>query len=389
MEHQFFSKGAIMSRESSKYISLRTLRRGLCTGLLISIGLLIPLNATAEPAGHYPITIEDSLGNEITMEKAPQRVVLAGKATLITANAYYLFEETRDKVVAIGKTNQGLGNFLPHLDGDFEEVTKLSHQVGPEQVIAQRPDLVIVKDFMYKRLGAPLAKLGIPVLALNLESASNYEQDIRILGKVLNQIGRAEEILNIYDERLSELEQITDSIPAAEKPRVLMLYYSVRGGDTAFNIPPKNWMQTFQVEAAGGTPVWTDSNLGSGWKTVNFEQIAAWDPDTIVITSYHSAPDNFFEEIIDSPRWQQLRAGKEGRVYAFPADFYSWAQPDVRWILGAQWLARSLHPDHFSHMNIKSEVRSFYRDMYTISDNAIDSLVLPRLETVLDHNAPE
>ncbi|MFO7730772.1 MAG: ABC transporter substrate-binding protein [Spirochaetia bacterium] len=378
-----------MNRESSTYISLKGLRRGLCTGLLISAGLLLPLYAAAAPSDHYPVTIEDSLGNEFTMEEAPQRVVLAGKATLITANAYYLFEEARDKIVAIGKTNQGLGNFLPHLDGDFEDLTKLSHQVGPEQIIAQRPDLVIVKDFMYKRLGAPLAKLGVPVLALNLESAADYQRDIRILGKVLNQEGRAEEILDIYDERLFELEQISESIPAAEKPRVLMLYYSVRGGDTAFNIPPKNWMQTFQVEAAGGSPVWTDSNLGSGWKTVNFEQIAAWDPDTIVITSYNSAPDNFFEEIIDSPRWQQLRAGREGRVYAFPADFYSWAQPDVRWILGAQWLARSLHPDHFSHINIKSEVRSFYRDMYALSNNSIDSLVLPRLNKALENNTPE
>jgi len=349
----------------------------------------LPLNAAAEPSTHYPITVEDSLGNEFTLETEPQRVVLAGKATLITANAYYLFEEARDKVVAIGKTNQGLGNFLPHLDGDFEVVTKLSHQVGPEQIIAQRPDLVIVKDFMYKRLGAPLTQLGVPVLALSLESATDYEQDIRILGKVLNQERRAEEILSIYDERLSKLKQTTDTIPAAEKPRVLMLYYSVRGGDTAFNIPPKNWMQTFQVEAAGGTPVWTDSNLGSGWKTVNFEQIAAWDPDTIVITSYNSAPDTFFEEITGSPRWQQLRAGKQGRMYAFPADFYSWAQPDVRWILGAQWLARTLHPDHFSHVNIKAEVRSFYREMYSLSDNMIDSLVLPRLDTALDYNTPE
>ena len=385
MKHQFYSKGAVMNQESSIYIILKN----LCGGLLISAGLLIPLNAAAEPANHYPVTVEDSLGNEFTIEEEPQRVVLAGKATLITANAYYLFEEARDKVAAIGKTNQGLGNFLPHLDGNFEDVTKLSHQVGPEQVIAQRPDLVIVKDFMYKRLGSPLAELGVPVLALNLESASAYKLDIRILGKVLNQEDRAEEILDIYDERLSELEQITGSIPATEKPRVLMLYYSVRGGDTAFNIPPKNWMQTFQVEAAGGTPVWTDSNLGSGWKTVNFEQIAAWDPDTIVITSYHSAPDNFFEDIVSSRKWQQLRAGREERVYAFPADFYSWAQPDVRWILGAQWLAHTLHPDYFSHMNIKAEVRSFYRKMYAISDNTIDSLVMPRLNTALENNAPE
>ena len=369
-----------MLLKSNSHILLRMLM-----GIgLFTAALLFPLNVAGAPTTQYPLTIEDSLGNEITIDGVPQRVVLAGKATLITANAYYLFEEARGQVVAIGKSNQGLGNFLPFLDPDFEEVTKLSHEVGPEQIVAQRPDLVIVKDFMYKRLGAPLSRLGIPVLALNLESAEAFVRDIRILGKVLDQQDRAEEITNIYDQRLRDIEGKTNLLSAAEKPRVLMLYYSVRGNDTSFNIPPESWIQTFQVEAAGGTPVWTDSNIGSGWKTVNFEQIAAWDPDSIVITSYHSAPEAFFENIIDSEKWQQLRASQAGNVHAFPADFYSWAQPDVRWILGTQWLARTLHPQLFSGLDIRREVRSFYSDMYGLSADTISSLVLPRLEQTLN-----
>ncbi len=359
------------------------IRMMLGAGLFVA-ALLVPLNASAAPSTQYPLTIEDSLGNEITIDGVPQRVVLAGKATLITANAYYLFEEARDQVVAIGKTNQGLGNFLHYLDPDFADVTKLSHEVGPEQIAAQRPDLVIVKDFMYKRLGAALSKLGIPVLALNLESAESFIRDINILGEVLDRQARAEEIVTIYEERLSDLERRTRALTADDKPRVLMLYYSVRGNDTSFNIPPKSWIQTFQVEIAGGSPVWADSNIGRGWKTVNFEQIAAWDPDSIVITSYHSAPDDFFEEIISSDKWQQLRATREGNVHAFPADFYSWAQPDVRWILGAQWLATTLHPDIFRSMDMRSEVISFYRSMYGLSAGEISSLVLPRLETTLN-----
>ena len=358
------------------------IRRMLGAGLLLA-ALLFPLNASAAPSTHYPLTIEDSLGNEITIEGVPQRVVLAGKATLITANAYYLFEEARDQVVAIGKTNQGLGNFLPYLDPDFEEVTKLSHEVGPEQIAAQRPDLVIVKDFMYKRLGASLSKLGIPVLALNLESAESFIRDINILGKVLDRQARAQEIVTIYEERLNDIERRTTTLDTNEKPRVLMLYYSVRGSDTSFNIPPKSWIQTFQVETAGGTPVWADSNIGRGWKTVNFEQIAAWDPDSIVITSFHSPSDSFFEDILTTPQWRQLRASRDGKVFPFPADFYSWAQPDVRWILGVQWLAKKLHPSLFSDMDLPGEIESFYLDMYKLDRQTYREVVAPRLEAAL------
>lgn len=369
-----------MYSKNTLHISIRI----FSTVLLFMSGLILPLFSGAAPATHYPLTIEDSLGNEITLDTVPERVVLAGKATLISANAYYLFEGAREKVAAIGKTNQGLGNFLSHLDHSFDKVTKLSNEVGPEQIVAHRPDLVIVRDFMYKRLGAPLTKLGIPVLSLNLESPAAFTRDIRILGKILNQQDRAEEIVSIYDERLTSLKEKTDSLSQNDKPRVLMLYYSMRGNDSAFNIPPENWIQTYQVKVAGGAPVWTDSNIGKGWKTVNFEQIAAWDPDTIVITSFHSAPESFFENIIHSDKWQKLRATKQDRVYAFPSDFYSWAQPDVRWILGAQWLAKILQPEIFDNLDMTAEVRSFYRDMYNISESDISSLVLPRLEDTLN-----
>ncbi len=42
------------------------------------------------------------------------------------------------------------------------------------------------------------------------------------------------------------------------------------------------------------------------------------------------------------PAWAQFRAVKNGRFYAFPADYYSWGQPDSRWILGLWWLSQRM-----------------------------------------------
>lgn len=356
------------------------------TGAVLLLLLFFLINGafqlSAAPLS-YPLTVTDAVGNRVRIPSEPQRIVIAGKATLITANTFYLFEEARDKVVAIGKTDQGLGNFLPYLDADFSDITELPHEVGPEQIIARRPDLVIVKDFMYKRLGAPLAKLGIPVLALSLETADSFRTEIELLGQVLNMEDRAAEINRIYAERLGHIEKRVSPLEQAEKPRVLLLYYSSRGGETAFNIAPADWMQTYQVEAAGGNAVWADSNMGSGWKTVNFEQIAAWDPDAVVVTSFHSPPDSFFEDILTSPQWNRLRANRENRVWSFPADFYSWAQPDVRWILGVEWLAKKLHPSLFPEMDLPKEVESFYRDMYGLDSGTYREIVAPRLESAL------
>jgi len=350
--------------------------------ILFLIIVLTAFPAFSSPGMKYPVEIVDSLGNRITLKEKPSRIVLAGRATLITANAFYLFEEARKDVAAIGHTDQGLGNFLPYLDKDFNALPQLPHEVGPEQVIANRPDLVIVKDLAYPRLGTALQKLGIPVIALSLESAESFQQDIGILGKALGYPDRARTIQSLFRARTDRLESRLDSLQEKEKPRVLLLYYSVKGGETSFNIAPRNWIQTYQVEAAGGNPVWAESHMGSGWKTVNFEQIAAWDPDFIFVTSYRTPVEEFFTRLADNSRWQQLKAMKAAQVLAFPADFYSWAQPDVRWILGAEWMAQILHPELFEDLNMMDEIRYFYRDMYGLEDDLFRSAVASRLDEI-------
>jgi iron complex transport system substrate-binding protein len=373
------------SNRYNRHIERGKRRRPLLAASAPLFFLLFFLSIAALPAQQstYPVEITDSLGNTVRLEEKPERVVLAGKATLLTANAYYLFEEAREAVVAIGKTNQGLGNFLPYISEEYERAKKVPHQVGPEQILARKPDLVILKDFMYSKLGKRLSSLGVPVLSLSLESPAEFRRDIRILGTLLNEPGRAEEIVNLYDERLREIQNQTDGLSEKERPNTLLLYYSARGGETSFNIAPKSWIQTFQVEAAGGDPVWTDTHAGRGWMTVNFEQIAAWNPEHIFITSFHSAPEDYMDDILGNPQWRALEATKEGNVKAVPADFYSWAQPDTRWILGLQWMATQLHPELFPQLDIAEETRRFYLDLYDIEEETYEEVVLPRLEEEL------
>ncbi len=325
-------------------------------------------------------SLVDSLGNEVTLNGVPDRIAVAGKATLITADALYLFPEAHGRVIGLGKTNQGLGDFFPLLDPLLDEKKRLAHEIGPEQIAALNPDLLIVKDFVYRQLGEPVAKLGIPVVALSLETPEQYRSDIRIIGSILGNEARAEEIVDYYDASLDRVRTKVSSIPVSQRPSVLMLYHSNRGGETAFNVPPAGWIQTAQVEEAGGRAIWKESHQGGGWKTVNFEQIASWDPDYIIITSYNSDTDSYFPAILSDNRWQQLKAGQSGNILPVPSDFHSWAQPDTRWILAISWLAKELYPELFADMDMRGEVMRFYTELYGVSENLVDSMVLPRLK---------
>jgi len=52
---------------------------------------------------------------------------------------------------------------------------------------------------------------------------------------------------------------VTVGIADSFKPRVLLVEYSNRGGKAAVQVPSKEWMQTLQVQSAGGFPVWLEA----------------------------------------------------------------------------------------------------------------------------------
>jgi len=323
-------------------------------------------------------TVTDALGREVTVPESPQRIVTAGRAVLMIADVLYAFESAPDRVVAIGRIRQGRGNFLPAIDPDYGEKTVLARNVGPEQIAAENPDLVILKTFMREAIGQRVEALGIPVIYVQLETPEQYQRDIMMLGAVLNEPERAQELTQWYSQRVAAVESQTRLIPERRRPSTLLMYYRRSDGDVSFQVPPAGWIQTDLVERAGGTPVWRPA-AQSGWGTVSFEQIAAWNPDEIMLVSYDGDAPEIRDELAAQPRWQELFAVQNDRFHAFPMDFYSWDQPDTRWILGLQWIARTLHPQLFSETAMETHLREFYRQVYNLSADEYEAIIQPLL----------
>lgn len=330
-----------------------------------------------EEPGQVQYTVQDALGRTVTLDKVPERIVIAGKAVFMLTDAVYAFPGAMDRVVGISNTNQGRGDFITLLDTKAAEKITLANDVGPEQVAALQPDLVILKSYLAESLGSPLETLGIPVVYLNLETPEQYSTDLATLGQVFQNEERAAELIDYYNETVSKVASATAGMDEAEKPRVLLLYYSEKEGNVAFNVPPKGYIQTFLVEAAGGLPVWLDIELGSGWTKVGLEQIAAWDPDQIYVVAYTKNAELVVDDLKADPNWQGLKAVTGEQIYAFPADFYSWDQPDVRWVLGLQWLASKIHPDLWTDFNSVQAAMGFFEKLYGIDNTTFLELITP------------
>ncbi len=336
-----------------------------------------------EPAADNPITFTDGTGREISLPAAPQKIIVAGKATPYVLDTIFLFPDVAQKLAAIELRSFDTQNFLKIVDSRLEVTTMLEKDSGPEQIAPYQPDLVILKNVSLGKLGSALEEISIPVMGMNLETPEFFYEDIKALGAAFDNSERAEEIIAYYQSIESQLSGLMADLQESEKPSVLVLQYSEDGGEVSFEVPPASYLQTTMVQKAGGNPIWLDVDTGSdGWILVGLEQIAVWNPDMIFVVNYNGDSQETAKQLMESPTWEGLKAVETQQIYGYPADFASWDLIDPRWILGQQWLATIIQPERTADINIQNQVISFYQEMYALSEDAINEFIFPLLDEI-------
>jgi iron complex transport system substrate-binding protein len=337
----------------------------------------VPAEPTIEES--TGVTIEDSAGNVIELASLPQRVVVVGKATPYTLGTTYVFEEASERVAALELRGLTIPEFLSLIDPKYDEKVKLEQDAGAEQIAPVNPDIVITKDYVVKSLKESLDPLGIPVVGLNMETPEVFYKDIDMLGQLFGNPDRADEVNSYMQEKVAVVKTAMEGLSEADKPTVLVLQYSAQDGEVAFKVPPVSYIQTTMVLDGGGIPIWADDATQgeSSWILINFEQIAAWDPDVILVIDYKGNPQETAASLKQSDLWSELKAVKADKVYGFGKDFQGWDLPDPRWILGYTWTATKLQPERMAAVDMTEMVKDFYRFMYRLTDEQIESSIMP------------
>lgn len=347
--------------------------------MIIIVAILLCSCSVLPSLGDSPISITDSSGHTVNLERLPERILITGRANFMILDAVYLFPDVNEKIIAIAKSNQSALTFLPLIDKGIYEKAVIENNAGPEQIAAFNPDLVILKNSTVDSLGQPLETLGIPVVYQDLETPEAFYQDVQVLGQLFGDPDRAEMIINYYRSRMDSIQELVSISNVIQKPDVLILKYNNEGGEIAFNVPPATWLQTIMVETVGGNPIWIEAGVGDGWSIVTLDQIAVWDPDQIYIIDYQGGASQVVADLKNDPFWKELRSVQNAQIFAFPYDFYSWDQPDTRWILGMQWLMTKIQPQLASQIDILAEVETFYSQLYQLDADTIKTGVIPLL----------
>ena len=215
---------------------------------------------------------------------------------------------------------------LPRLGSDLH--------VDVERVAELRPDLVVASLHvagMQDNLPA-FERAGLPYVALGGRGLSGVWDDMRVIGRFLGRIDRAERLIADMQTRMRRVgEQYAGRRP---RPRVHW-EWSARPVVAA----RRSWI-TELLDLAGGQNVYADLDVES--VRITPEEAVARQPEVIVACWCGARKLPTPQRILTRPGWQDTPAVRAGRVAVFAEDLFG--RPGPRLALGLERLAELLHP---------------------------------------------
>lgn len=140
------------------------------------------------------------------------------------------------------------------------------------------------------------------------------------------------------------------------------------GGNSAFlSTAGPAMFQDLLIRGAGAENVASEIT-DTYWATVSYEQLLAWNPDTIIL-----APQAEYtvDDVLNDPALADLDAVKNGKVYAMPNVIESWDSPIPSSYLGSIWMASVLYPDAVSTEDYTKACVDFYQQFYGFDASSV------------------
>ncbi|WP_084540981.1 ABC transporter substrate-binding protein [Nocardioides alkalitolerans] len=285
------------------------------TSALACATLLLPLAACGDDADAAGGVTVENCGTDVTFESTPERIVMLKSAAVpalaelglldrVVARAGQYPEEYYDD-----ETNAALAD-IPLLTDRTDASGHL--QISREEVIAQRPDLVLgeVENLNRETLASsdiPLIEEPVLCGATGDASMDDVYDQVRLFGTIFDAEDEADAAVADLE---GQVEEITARVPAGETRTAAVLYPTVGGGVTyAYGTRS---MAAPQLEAAGLTNVFGD--VEDRVFEVTAEELIGRDPDVLVLLYGDGDPDEVVDAVTSQPGAGGISAVRDGAV---------------------------------------------------------------------------
>lgn len=273
-------------------------------------------NETAEQ-----ITVTDLVGDTITFNEPPKRIIPLSAGDLETIDA--LGGEAIGRPVIRGE--------IPEAFEDIPEIGT-SNEVNLEKIISLDPDLVIAHPQMNAKEVPALEEMGIEVIHTGAKNIEEIQASIEMFGSILQKEAEAKALNENIDEKITALQ--TD-----EELRTLLVF----GVPGTLMVALPNTLSGSMLDAAGGYNISEDfPELEDypGYAQVDTEKILEADPEAIFLITPgppEQAQKSLSEEIEKNPAWKSVSAVKNDHIVQLPNALFG-ANPGAKVIESLDYL---------------------------------------------------
>lgn len=275
--------------------------------------------------GTGPITVMDDRGKNVTMAKAPEKIVSLGSA--FTEIIFDL--NSSEKLVGVDASSMWLVEGAGHDIADLGSVSSLS----VESVLALNADCVVIWNFnMYQTLIGNLENVNIAVLAFYPKNVTGILSTITVLGTAIGEKDKAVDMVAEMQEIIDGIVLKTSSVPEDQKPRVYLELKSMDGQTVG-----SGTMSDQLIAMAGGVNIFNDRT--GNWRA-SPESIVGENPTVIIIEDQSSKTnDRLALELGPS-----VDAVKSDKIYRIDGSTLT-TSPGV--VKALQNMAKWFHPELF------------------------------------------
>jgi len=312
--------------------------------------------------------VTDAAGRVVTLPSTVNRVADAWHAN----NALVLMLGGADKLVATtvqAQRQPWLRKLYPRID-QVPAAFNAAGDLNVETLLGARPDVILMAyDGALPRWSAAVEAYHVPIVLMPNTSLEGLKTTARITGTVLGprEAEVAEDYIRYFDANIRRVRHETERLSAGQRPKVLHTssagILTADGLDTVID----DW-----IRLAGGRNA---ADVTGNGRPVTLEQVAAWDPDVIIVGT---APNQLSRKaILEDPRWREIKAVKNGNVLVNPSGAYLWDRHSAEAALQVLWAAKMIHPELFSDLDIKRETINFYAKYFhhALTDDEYSSIV--------------
>ncbi|MBN8766153.1 MAG: ABC transporter substrate-binding protein [Thiobacillus sp.] len=293
--------------------------------------------------------LRDMAGEAVAVSDRVERVATLGAVPVINS---LLFAVGAGDRIANGLADFANGPrygyqkvFAPQT-ASLPSLQNLDRSPDLEALLAVRADVVLTMD---RATARTVQKAGLPALYLAWRQPEDVKAAVRLLGDLLHREQAAARYVAYFDTTQARVAAALRG-PATARPRVL--YFNPK------TLTQPHLIVEWWIRSAGGESV-TDDGRTVESRGFNLEQLLAWDPDILIVTSREDVA-----AVQGEPRLRALKAVRAGRILVIPFGAHIWGNRTAEQPLTLLWAAKHFHPELFKDMDLVAETQAFYRDLF-------------------------